>query len=62
VAGQEEQLEVTVDRIDGWLRRGRITPHGSDPNGHRLVKIGEVREYAEDWQRRRAARRTRAVA
>lgn len=39
-------LEVTVDKVDGWLRRGRITDHGTGPHG-RLVKVGEVRAYAE---------------
>lgn len=50
------ELDVTVDKIDGWLRRGRIVDHGSGPTG-RLVKVGEVRAYAEAQAERAKARR-----
>jgi LSD1 subclass zinc finger protein len=53
------ELNVTVDKIDGWLRRGRIAAHGTGPNG-RLVKVGEVRAYAEQQAERAKNRRRHA--
>lgn len=50
-------LDVTVDKIDGWLRRGTITDHGQDAAGHRLVRVGEVRAHAEILADKAAARR-----
>lgn len=55
------ELDVTVDKIDGWLRRGRIVDHGTGPRG-RLVKVGEVRAYAEQQAERAKARRQERVS
>jgi LSD1 subclass zinc finger protein len=54
------ELDVTVDKIDGWLRRGRILDHGTGPHG-RLVKVGEVRAYAEQQAERAKSRRAGRV-
>lgn len=60
IDGEERQLEVTVDKVDGWLRRGRITDYGASTRG-RLVKVGEVRTYAEQLAARAASRKRERI-
>lgn len=55
--GETIALGVTVDRIDGWLKRGTITSHATNADGYRLYSVTEVRKHAEQWERRRAERR-----
>lgn len=64
VAGvlRTQGLDVTVDKINGWRARGRIASHGADTNGHILVRVGEVHEFALAEARRAAARRKIVLA
>jgi hypothetical protein len=49
-------IDVTVDKIDGWVRHGRLATHGFDPKGHKLVKVSEVLEVAKYFAERAAGR------
>jgi len=51
---------VTPERIRKWAERGRLVPHGLDPDRHPTYRIGDVQELLVEAERVRQARSDRA--
>lgn len=47
---------VTPERIRQWASRGRLIPHGLDPDRHPLYRIGDVQGLLTEAERSREAR------